>query len=79
LKPSFAADGGRSGQAAHEVIFDGEALQSPFGRDANPPKQAKRNAAWLSDFLRNVTGEPVEVFPLVVCQVPFGALKTGWS
>jgi hypothetical protein len=58
--------GGRNGQAAHEVIFDGETLQFPFGKDAKPIEQAKRNAAWLSDYLRNETGEPVEVFPLVV-------------
>lgn len=58
--------GGNNGQAAHEVIFDGEALQFPQGRDAGAIEQAKRNAAWLSDYLRNETGEPVEVFPLVV-------------
>jgi hypothetical protein len=57
---------GHKGQAAHEVIFDGEALQFPRGKDAKPIEQAKRNAAWLSDYLRNETGEPVEVFPLVV-------------
>ena len=58
--------GGFNGQAAHEVIFDGEALQFPRSRETKPIEQAKRNAAWLSDYLRNETGEPVEVFPLVV-------------
>jgi hypothetical protein len=58
--------GGNGGQAAHEVIFDGEALQFPRAKETKPIEQAKRNAAWLSDYLRNETGEPVEVFPLVV-------------
>ena len=58
--------GGCNGQAAHEVIYDGEALQFPHSREIKPIEQAKRNAAWLSDFLRNETGDPVEVFPLVV-------------
>lgn len=55
-----------NGQAAHEVIYDGEALQFPKSRDVETLEQAKRNAAWLSDYLRDATGEPVEVFPLVV-------------
>jgi Nuclease-related domain len=58
--------GGNNRQAAHEVLYDGEALQFPFFRDTEPIEQAKRNAAWLSNYLRNKTGEPVEVFPLVV-------------
>lgn len=58
--------GAGHGLAAHEVSYDGEALQFPQGRDAAAIEQARRNAAWLADFLRNATGEPVEVFPLVV-------------
>ena len=58
--------GGNNGQAAHEVIYDGEFLQFPFGKTSQPIEQAKRNAAWLSNYLRKKTGEPVEVFPLVV-------------
>ncbi len=58
--------GAGNGQAAHEVCYDGEALQFPQSRETKPIEQAKRNAAWLSDFLRKETGEPVEVFPLVV-------------
>jgi nuclease-like protein len=58
--------GSRNGQQAHEVIYDGEALQFPNGRDSEPIEQAKRNAKWLSNFLTKKTGEPVEVFPLVV-------------
>jgi len=58
--------GGNKKQAAHEVLYDGEALQFPNFRDAKPIEQAKRNAVWLSNYLRNKTGEPVEVFPLVV-------------
>jgi hypothetical protein len=41
-------------------------LQFPFFRTNQPIEQAKRNAKWLSNYLRNKTGEPVEVFPLVV-------------
>lgn len=58
--------GSVNGQAAHEVIYDGEALQFPHSRDADSIEQAKRNAAWLSNYLREATGESVEVFPLVV-------------
>ena len=56
----------RPGQPAHEVIFDGEALQFPTGRDSKPLDQAKRNAAWLANYLDKKTGEPVRVQPLVV-------------
>jgi hypothetical protein len=58
--------GSRNGQAAHEVIYDGQALQFPFYRDAKPIEQAKRNAKWLSNYLRKKTGEPVEVAAVVV-------------
>lgn len=58
--------GGTKEQAAHEVFYDGEVLRFPHSRDAEPMEQAKRNAAWLSNYLREATGEPVEVFPLVV-------------
>lgn len=58
--------GGNKGQAAHEVLYDGEELQFPFFRDAESIEQAKRNAAWLSNYLRNKTGESVRVEPLVV-------------
>jgi hypothetical protein len=56
----------RNGQPEHEVIFDGESLQFPFGKDAKPIEQAKRNAKWLSNYLGKKTGEPVRVEPLVV-------------
>ena len=56
----------RNGQPVHEVAFDGEFLQFPFGRDAKPIEQAKRNAKWLSNFLQKKTGNPVWVEPLVV-------------
>ncbi|MGB8369145.1 MAG: nuclease-related domain-containing protein [Limisphaerales bacterium] len=68
--------GGKTGQAAHEVLYDGEALQFPFFRDGEPIEQAKRNAAWLSNYLRNKTGEPVEVFPLVVLPGWFVKIST---
>jgi hypothetical protein len=58
--------GSHNGQAAHEVIYDGEALKFPTCRDAKPIQQAKRNAKWLSNYLTKKTGEPVQVVPLVV-------------
>jgi hypothetical protein len=58
--------GSRNGQAAHEVIYNGEALQFPTCRDAKPIEQAKRNAKWLSNYLTKKTGESVQVAPLVV-------------
>jgi hypothetical protein len=58
--------GSRNGQQAHEVIYDGEALQFPTYRAAKPIEQAKRNAKWLSNYLTKKTGEPVQVAPLVV-------------
>ena len=56
----------RNGQPEHEVVFDGEKLRFPFGADAKPIEQAKRNAKWLSNYLGKKTGEPVRVEPLVV-------------
>jgi membrane protein implicated in regulation of membrane protease activity len=58
--------GSRNGQAAHEVVYNGEALQFPTYRDAKPIEQAKRNAKWLSNYLTKKTGEPVQVAPLIV-------------
>jgi hypothetical protein len=58
--------GSREGQQAHVVIYDGKALEFPFGRDTKSIDQARRNANWLSNYLTKKTGEPVEVFPLVV-------------
>jgi hypothetical protein len=58
--------GSSKGQAAHEVIYDGNALQFPSYRDAKPIDQARRNAKWLSNYLGRKTGEPVQVVPLVV-------------
>jgi len=56
----------RNGQASHEVIFDGNVLQFPTGKDDQPLEQAKRNAAWLSNYLTKKTGESVRVEPLVI-------------
>jgi hypothetical protein len=58
--------GSKNGQAAHEVIYDGEFLQFPFFKTKKPIEQARRNAKWLSNYLNKKTGEPMEVFPLVV-------------
>jgi heme exporter protein D len=56
----------RNGQPAHEVNYDGEALQFPTGKETKPVEQAKRNAAWLSNYLAKKTGEPVRVDPLII-------------
>jgi hypothetical protein len=58
--------GSRNGQPEHEVIFDGEALLFPTFKETKAIEQAKRNAAWLSNYLTKKTGEPVRVEPLVV-------------
>jgi TRAP-type C4-dicarboxylate transport system permease small subunit len=57
---------GRNPQPAHEVIFNGDFLQFPAGKDTKSLKQAQRNAAWLSNYLAKKTGDPVRVEPLVV-------------
>jgi hypothetical protein len=63
---TYRRRGSKTAQAAHEVIYSGEFLQFPMFKTNKPIEQAKRNAKWLSNYLRNKTGEPVEVFPLVV-------------
>ena len=57
---------GRNPQPAHEVVFNGDSLQFPAGKDTKSLKQAQRNAAWLSNYLAKKTGDPVRVEPLVV-------------
>lgn len=56
----------RNGQPEHEVMFDGKRLQFPTGWETKPIEQAKRNAAWLANYLGKKTCEPVPVEPLVV-------------
>jgi hypothetical protein len=56
----------KSEQPLHEVMFDGETLQFPRGRDTKSVQQAKRNAKWLENHLRKKTGEDTSVEPLVV-------------
>ena len=60
--------GSRNGQPEHEVNFDGATLQFPTStfKETQQIEQAKRNAAWLSNYLRDKTGDPVRVEPLVV-------------
>jgi hypothetical protein len=57
---------GRNRQPAHEVVFNGDSLLFPAGKDTKSLKQAQRNAAWLSNYLAKKTGDPVRVEPLVV-------------
>ncbi|HTV48764.1 MAG TPA: nuclease-related domain-containing protein [Phycisphaerae bacterium] len=60
--------GSRNGLQEHKVIFDGESLQFPSYKykDAEPIKQAKRNAIWLANYLYKKTGESVRVEALVI-------------
>lgn len=63
---AYRRRGRKTTQAAHEVIYNGEFLQFPMFKTNKPIEQAKRNAKWLSNYLRNKTGEPVKIIPLVV-------------
>jgi hypothetical protein len=56
----------RNGQAAHEVVYDGQSLKFPFASDSKPIEQAIMNATWLANYLEKKTGEPVRVEPIVV-------------
>ena len=57
---------GRNPQPAHEIVFNGDSLLFPAGKDTKSLKQAQRNAAWLSNYLAKKTGDPVRVEPVVV-------------
>jgi hypothetical protein len=56
----------KSGQPAHEVVYDGGALQFPNFRESQPVQQAKRNAVWLENYLKKKTGENTPVEALIV-------------
>jgi hypothetical protein len=74
---TYRRRGGKSGQAAHEVMYDGEKLQFPFSKTSQPIDQASRNAKWLSNYLNKKTGEWVDVTPLVVLPGWFGNSAKG--
>jgi Nuclease-related domain len=54
------------GQDSARVIYDGEYLMFPNGyKQKKPLEQARRQAAWLSGYLKEACGEPVKVIPVV--------------
>jgi Nuclease-related domain len=54
------------GQDSATVIYDGEYLMFPNSyKDKKPIEQARRQAAWLSGYLKEACGEAVKVIPVV--------------
>ena len=56
----------RVGFMAHEIIYDGRALAYPWGEDQHGLELARRQTAWLADFLARQLGRPVPVHALLV-------------
>jgi hypothetical protein len=52
-------------KADAKVKYDGKCLRFPNGTDVESLEQAKRQAEWLSKWLRSSTGEAVRVRPVV--------------
>lgn len=52
-------------KADAKVKYDGRCLQFPDGMDVQSIEQAKRQAEWLSKWLRSAVGEAVKVRPVV--------------
>ena len=52
-------------KADAKVKYDGKCLRFPNGTDVEPLEQAKRQAEWLSKWLRSAVGEAVKVRPVV--------------
>jgi hypothetical protein len=54
------------GQDSARIIYDGEYLIFPNSyKEKKPLEQARRQAAWLSGYLKEACGEPVKVIPVV--------------
>ncbi|HVU16696.1 MAG TPA: nuclease-related domain-containing protein [Candidatus Didemnitutus sp.] len=56
----------RPGRKDHEVAYDGQRLSWPWTEDTYGLAQAARNAEWLRDWLAVITGERLEVNPILV-------------
>ncbi len=56
----------RPGRKDHEVHYDGKELSSGWKEDAYGLKQAANSAHWLRDWLSLMTGERLEVTPVLV-------------
>ncbi len=56
----------RPGRKDHEVLYNGKELSWPWAEDHYGLDQAARNAIWLRDWLSLMTGERLEVRPILV-------------
>lgn len=57
---------GKHGRRDCDAVFDGKAIQFPWGYEKkNPVDQARRNAQWLATMLSKATGERVNAQPIV--------------
>lgn len=62
-----------------KATYNGKEIIFPDYNDTDYLAQAKRQAKWLSNWLNNSTGEPVEVFPIVSLPGWFVERKTGFD
>lgn len=56
----------RPGREEHIVRYDGKELSWPWTEDRYGLDQAARNSKWLQDWLQLMTGERIEVWPILV-------------
>lgn len=62
-----------------KAIYTGKAIVFPNFSDTKYLDQAKRQAQWLSNWLKSSTGEPVEVLPIISLPGWFVERKTGYD
>ena len=62
---SFRKPRGSADDSHYKVTFDGEALRFPDWRDSAPISQARRQAQWLTRYLRESLGRDVPIIPAV--------------
>ena len=65
------------GKASASVGYDGKRLLFPGWNETRPLVQARANADWLAKYLRDETGEPVVVCPVVCLPGWFVTLGKG--
>lgn len=66
-----------TGKASANVSYDGTCLQFPGWKETRPIEQARAIADWLAKYLREETGEPVVVYPVVCLPGWFVTLGKG--
>lgn len=66
-----------TGKASATVGYDGACLQFPGWKETRPIEQARAIADWLAKYLRDETGEPVVVYPVVCLPGWFVTLGRG--